>query len=894
MKARHKLRHARHALASKRDSKVGDQTGSFRRWVSFRNCSCSTRHVRPCLLACLLPCLLPCLLLAGLLAPSLSLHFFLAARTIEPPAFRTALARFPRPVQSSSRLKEKSNRGCSAFRHSGCEVARGCSCQRAMQAPHIPPKIARPARFLFSPGSVRQIGAACVRRGVVTSFGSPVEMPQSQPESVWSQSTPPPRPPRLSGVRPFECFSQITCTAPIYASVASPHSQRATRATRSQICSAQPSPASAPCEGPARLRIHLPRCVAEFDQRLHHLHTFSPTLPSPPRPPPRGHHTSPSMNSAAIHSAKLIAEFEKEQQASLPQPPRYPSEFPFGAPAAGPFGGASAATSGRSTMNNFADAHDGDAADVKPASAPVDDGASTYQPRRLTDFDYPGGWGAQTFSGVGGLTQDSASRIATLQAKLNQRLGPEYLSQRPGPGGVKRLTYIEGWKVIDLANEVFGFNGWSTTIRKLEIDFLDSPDGTRWSAGVTCILRVTLRDGAFHEDVGYGSADNARQKHVAIEKCKKEAVTDATKRALKNFGKLLGNCLYDHQYSTHALKVTNPPPKFDPAELHRRPELRPPPPPQPQPQPPQTHVQAAQPPRKLAPAPAPAPAPSTSTERAASATNGAAETCPAAAAPAPVRPVVAVAAVPQEAMEEASKDAVSERQQRSMLARQAYLERQQAEARKQPPARRRAPRSRRAPTRSTTDCWTSSRTTNRHWQMPKPHRTRSRCRSTSRAESTTRRMAPMIAAWHSRPSMDRRSRRKRRARWRCAGRRVRSNSQDGSAAASARGERGAVRLASPCAGPAVGMMRNGATSLSAASSAGRVAAAGGPRRFASALGAGVGVEGTVSREAGRAIGEPVNHAYVPPEARGVKRPGEASVERSAPPAPPSLNLARPT
>lgn len=147
VKARHKLRHARHALASKRDSKVGDQTGSFPRWVSFRNCSCSTRHVRPCLLPCLL---------AGLLAgwppfaPSLSLHFFLAARDNRTPRFSDGFGALPttRAIKLSSKRKEKSIWGCSAFRHSGCEVARGCSCQRAMQAPHIPPKIARPARFL--------------------------------------------------------------------------------------------------------------------------------------------------------------------------------------------------------------------------------------------------------------------------------------------------------------------------------------------------------------------------------------------------------------------------------------------------------------------------------------------------------------------------------------------------------------------------------------------------------------------------------------------------------------------------------------------------------------------------------------------------------------------------
>lgn len=71
-----------------------------------------------------------------------------------------------------------------------------------------------------------------------------------------------------------------------------------------------------------------------------------------------------------------------------------------------------------------------------------------------------------------GLPVWSATRLATLQCKLNQRLGPEYLSQRPGPGGGPKLTYIEGWKVVDLANEVFGFNGWSTSVTSLDIDYV--------------------------------------------------------------------------------------------------------------------------------------------------------------------------------------------------------------------------------------------------------------------------------------------------------------------------------------------------------------------------------------------------------------------------------------
>jgi hypothetical protein len=49
-------------------------------------------------------------------------------------------------------------------------------------------------------------------------------------------------------------------------------------------------------------------------------------------------------------------------------------------------------------------------------------------------------------------------KMERTQALLNKKLGPEYLATRAGGGGMK-LTYVEGWKAINLANEVFGFNG---------------------------------------------------------------------------------------------------------------------------------------------------------------------------------------------------------------------------------------------------------------------------------------------------------------------------------------------------------------------------------------------------------------------------------------------------
>ncbi|KAF9225997.1 recombination protein Rad52 [Gyrodon lividus] len=154
----------------------------------------------------------------------------------------------------------------------------------------------------------------------------------------------------------------------------------------------------------------------------------------------------------------------------------------------------------------------------------------------------------------------SATRIATLQAKLNKKLGPEYISQRPGPAGGPKLTYAEGWKIINLANEVFGFNGWSSNIVNITTDFVEySEESRRYNVGVTAVLRVTLRDGTHHEDVGYGMLENSKSKAAALDKCKKEAITDALKRTLRNFGNLLGNCLYDKSYTQEVVKMKVPP-----------------------------------------------------------------------------------------------------------------------------------------------------------------------------------------------------------------------------------------------------------------------------------------------------------------------------------------------
>lgn len=133
------------------------------------------------------------------------------------------------------------------------------------------------------------------------------------------------------------------------------------------------------------------------------------------------------------------------------------------------------------------------------------------------------------------------------------------------------MHYLTAEKCITLANEVFGFNGWSSSIQNIQVDFADeNPQSQRVSIGLSVIVRVTLRDGTYHEDIGYGSIENAKGKAMAFEKAKKEGTTDGLKRALRSFGNILGNCIYDKDYVTQVVKLkAQPVKKFDQNNLHR-------------------------------------------------------------------------------------------------------------------------------------------------------------------------------------------------------------------------------------------------------------------------------------------------------------------------------------
>ncbi|OQS55550.1 RAD52 [Ecytonucleospora hepatopenaei] len=137
---------------------------------------------------------------------------------------------------------------------------------------------------------------------------------------------------------------------------------------------------------------------------------------------------------------------------------------------------------------------------------------------------------------------------------LNKYLSREFIATRSN--GSSQFTYLEGHVAINLANKIFGFDGWSTKVKKIKKEFMDSKSDGKFSVGFSCICKVivyvidnnkTVK--ISKEDVGFGSCENMKNKLNAIENARKEAVTDSIKRCLRQFGTALGNCCYDKKYN---------------------------------------------------------------------------------------------------------------------------------------------------------------------------------------------------------------------------------------------------------------------------------------------------------------------------------------------------------
>ena len=112
-----------------------------------------------------------------------------------------------------------------------------------------------------------------------------------------------------------------------------------------------------------------------------------------------------------------------------------------------------------------------------------------------------------------------------------------------------KLSYLEGFDIIDTANNIFGYGNWAYTISSLEQVSQEVNANQNVVICYKAIVKVDVYDidhstMISRQDVGFGTGV-ARNLADAHENSAKEAVTDALKRSLRSFGNQFGNSLYD-------------------------------------------------------------------------------------------------------------------------------------------------------------------------------------------------------------------------------------------------------------------------------------------------------------------------------------------------------------
>ena len=126
-----------------------------------------------------------------------------------------------------------------------------------------------------------------------------------------------------------------------------------------------------------------------------------------------------------------------------------------------------------------------------------------------------------------------------------------------------KLSYLEGFDVIDTANNIFGFGGWAYAISSLEQVSQEVNANQNVVICYKAIVKIDVYDidhstMISRQDVGFGTGV-ARSLADAHENSAKEAVTDALKRSLRSFGNQFGNSLYDKSKSVAQNTPSNMP-----------------------------------------------------------------------------------------------------------------------------------------------------------------------------------------------------------------------------------------------------------------------------------------------------------------------------------------------
>jgi len=144
---------------------------------------------------------------------------------------------------------------------------------------------------------------------------------------------------------------------------------------------------------------------------------------------------------------------------------------------------------------------------------------------------------------------------------LKVDIEPSRIKQR-AKGNIS-LSYLEGFDLIETANQIFGHGNWSYNISSLEQVSQESNTNQNIVICYKAIVKLMVYnlDHSKHiskEDVGFGTGI-AKTLADAHEGGAKEAVTDALKRSLRSLGNQFGNSLYDKSRNHQATQPVQVP-----------------------------------------------------------------------------------------------------------------------------------------------------------------------------------------------------------------------------------------------------------------------------------------------------------------------------------------------
>lgn len=151
----------------------------------------------------------------------------------------------------------------------------------------------------------------------------------------------------------------------------------------------------------------------------------------------------------------------------------------------------------------------------------------------------------------------SVQKIGLLESKIESFTYQIYHSNRYGKHNLSKV--IPGFKLVQFANESFGYDGWFMDVVDIEVtDCVIIPsrnpehtgkeldlgldpnedEDVKYNVMAEAQVKITLRDGTNTQMGGIGRA-TLPNKGMSFAKAKKEAINDALKKSLLSFEKII-------------------------------------------------------------------------------------------------------------------------------------------------------------------------------------------------------------------------------------------------------------------------------------------------------------------------------------------------------------------